>query len=363
MEPKMLVYVLMVYTLAISSILLFTKREKHLSVLLLGIYSGIQVICVGSHFIHVYREEIYQHFPHLFFMTTPFLFLIIPLFYLYIKTSIHADYGFQRNWITHFLVFIIVLIYSMLNYWIQPDAVLYEIMHSRVETLKTQSIVFTLLFNLQYLFYCCLLVIELRQVIRNRQLLFHTVFNLSLLKAIIYLYVFGCLLTWTSDVVYYFNIETGNQIRFINSLYFYFFFLFLFYMTVKGYNKGKVFKYSNTELNPDELKQLYDKILLNVRTHQPFMEPTLSLSQYAESINEQSRKVSQAINHVFGSNFNDFMNYHRIELAKQKLCLQPTLTIQEIMYTTGFNSKATFNKVFKNMTSKSPTQFRQEMQV
>lgn len=361
MEIKMLVYVLMVYTLAISSILLFTKREKHISVLLLGCYSGIQIICVGSYFINVYQEAIYQSFPQLFFMTTPFLFLIIPLFYLYIKTSIHAEYGYHRNWITHFIVFLIVLIYSLINYWIQPDAAIHEIFHSRTESLKTESIIITLLFNLQYLFYCALLVIELRQVIQNKQLLFHTVFNHSLLKATIYLYVFGCLVTWTTDVLFFLQIHPRFDIRFINSLFFYFFFLFLFYITVKGYNKGKVFKYSNTELNPDELKLLYDKILLNVKTNQPFMEPTLGLSEYAESINENSRKVSQAINHVFGSNFNDFMNHHRIELAKQKLCTMPLMTIQEIMYSTGFNSKATFNKVFKNMIGKSPSQYRQEM--
>jgi AraC-like DNA-binding protein len=334
----MLVYVLMVYTLVISSVLLFAKKDKHISVILLGCYSSIQIICVGSYFLKVYQVYIYNKAPQLFFINTPFLFLIIPLFFLYIKTSIHSEYRYNRIWIYHFIFFVIVLIYSVMKYWFKPDTYIHELFQSRTELLNTESIVVTILFDFQYIFYCVLLMVELKQVIRNRQLLFHTVFNHYLLKATIYLYVFGCLLTWMTDALYFFRLQPGFDIRFLNSIFFYFFFLFLFYITVKGYNKGKVFKYSNTELNHEELQQLYDKIISDIKANKPYMEPTLSLNQYSKSINENSRSLSQAINHVFGSNFSDFMNYHRIELAKQMLCTMPYLTIQEVMYNTGFNS-------------------------
>ena len=56
----------------------------------------------------------------------------------------------------------------------------------------------------------------------------------------------------------------------------------------------------------------------------------------------------------------DFINTYRIEKAKERL-LHPKdekETILEVMYEVGFNSKSSFNTVFKKKTGLTPSQYK-----
>jgi AraC-like DNA-binding protein len=66
--------------------------------------------------------------------------------------------------------------------------------------------------------------------------------------------------------------------------------------------------------------------------------------------------LSKMINQGFNLNFNDFINYYRIEAVKEKIKNgeQKTQTLLGIAYDCGFNSKATFNRAFKKATNQSP---------
>jgi putative ABC transport system permease protein len=56
----------------------------------------------------------------------------------------------------------------------------------------------------------------------------------------------------------------------------------------------------------------------------------------------------------------DYVNELRIEEVKRKMddpaCSH--IKIIEIAYECGFNSKATFNRVFKKLTGKPPTEYK-----
>lgn len=205
-----------------------------------------------------------------------------------------------------------------------------------------------------------MLVLELKRVINNKQVLFHAVYNHTMLKTIISLYIAGCFFSWFILVMKLLSINLKFDLNFLNTLYFYFFFVLLFYITIKGYNRKEV-KYNNFEIKPDGLKEVYEKILNCMTEKQPFLEPDINLKEFSEIINVSPRMVSQAINHFFGSNYNDFMNHHRVEQCKKRLREMPDMNIQEIMYASGFNSKATFNKVFKNLTDTTPKLYRQKV--
>ena len=70
-------------------------------------------------------------------------------------------------------------------------------------------------------------------------------------------------------------------------------------------------------------------------------------------------QLSEVINEGFGKNFNDFVNSYRVEAVKQMLQdgKQKQLSLLGIAYDCGFNSKATFNRVFKKIAQTSPTEF------
>ena len=73
-----------------------------------------------------------------------------------------------------------------------------------------------------------------------------------------------------------------------------------------------------------------------------------------------SKVVSQIINEGYACNFFDFVNTFRIEAAKTLFAnlKDEKLTIQEVMYDSGFNSKSSFNTAFKKFTNLTPTQFK-----
>ena len=74
------------------------------------------------------------------------------------------------------------------------------------------------------------------------------------------------------------------------------------------------------------------------------------------------RRLSYLINHHFGQHFMSFINHYRIELAKERLIhpIDPNETINEVMYFVGFNSKSSFNTIFKQSTGLTPTEFKKK---
>jgi len=71
-------------------------------------------------------------------------------------------------------------------------------------------------------------------------------------------------------------------------------------------------------------------------------------------------QVSDLINKGLGQNFNDYINKYRVEVIVKKLSDENNnhLSILAIALDNGFNSKATFNRVFKKKTGKSPSEYR-----
>jgi len=114
------------------------------------------------------------------------------------------------------------------------------------------------------------------------------------------------------------------------------------------------------ENNDTEIySQWKQKIIALVVGEKMYQNPALTLTELSKKLNTNSSILSKIINQSFGMNFNDFINYYRVEDVKEKL-QQPNnahLTIMSIAYDAGFNSKATFNRSFKKLTGKNPKDF------
>jgi len=92
----------------------------------------------------------------------------------------------------------------------------------------------------------------------------------------------------------------------------------------------------------------------------PYLDPSLTLQNLATQMQVPSKDLSILINHKMGQHFFDFINRYRIEAATKFLQdpAKQKLTILEILYQVGFNSKSSFNTAFKNHTGLTPTQYR-----
>jgi YesN/AraC family two-component response regulator len=83
----------------------------------------------------------------------------------------------------------------------------------------------------------------------------------------------------------------------------------------------------------------------------------LSLTKVAKSVYISANYLSERFKEVTGVNFVDYIARTRTEKAREFL-ENSNLRISEIAFAVGFQSLSQFNRVFKKLTRKSPTQFR-----
>jgi len=83
----------------------------------------------------------------------------------------------------------------------------------------------------------------------------------------------------------------------------------------------------------------------------------LSLTQVANVVNMNANHLSENFKQVTGTNFVEYVA--RIRFANTcDLLLNPKLRISEIAFAVGFQSLSQFNRIFKRLSGKSPTQYR-----
>lgn len=109
----------------------------------------------------------------------------------------------------------------------------------------------------------------------------------------------------------------------------------------------------------DRIKEL-EKMQHIVSTEKLYLDPNLSLTQLSKAIRMNPALVSDLINRGLGQNFNDYINRYRVKTIVSRLGDEnySHLSILSLALDNGFNSKATFNRVFKKITGKSPSEYR-----
>ncbi|GAB2767647.1 AraC-like DNA-binding protein [Hymenobacter luteus] len=87
-----------------------------------------------------------------------------------------------------------------------------------------------------------------------------------------------------------------------------------------------------------------------------YLNPTLTLAELAAHTGLPPRLISYTINAGLGQSFNDLVNGYRVAEVKRRLALPDAqrLTLLGIALESGFNSKTTFNRIFKQFTGVAP---------
>lgn len=119
--------------------------------------------------------------------------------------------------------------------------------------------------------------------------------------------------------------------------------------------KKQAFAYEEDEYDP-VIKELCKKMI----DERLYIQPELNLGDLANIIGVHAHQLSKLINEQLGKNFFEFVNEYRIEEFK-KLVANPKnkhFSILGLALDSGFNSKASFNRIFKNNTGFTPSEFR-----
>jgi len=98
----------------------------------------------------------------------------------------------------------------------------------------------------------------------------------------------------------------------------------------------------------------------SVLSNRWFLEPRLSIRDVASRMGTNETYVSRALNLGIGKTFNRFINELRVEHAKA-LIQSRNDNFLTIAMDSGFNSKATFNRVFRDIAGETPSTFKKRM--
>jgi AraC-like DNA-binding protein len=94
----------------------------------------------------------------------------------------------------------------------------------------------------------------------------------------------------------------------------------------------------------------------------PFTKNDLTLQELAEPLDLSPHNLSEVINTQLGKNFYDFVNSYRVAEVQRRLAdpASDNLTLLAIGIEAGFNSKSSFNAVFKKHTAMTPSEYREQ---
>ncbi|MEM9297398.1 MAG: helix-turn-helix domain-containing protein [Bacteroidota bacterium] len=138
---------------------------------------------------------------------------------------------------------------------------------------------------------------------------------------------------------------------------------FVYWIAFVGYHKIRLInpvkskiqhiEYSDAEQHLIALKKVMEREKL-------YLDPELNRNKVARHLGVSAKLVSAVLNQHANQNFNDFVNCYRVAevIDKLKSGENNHLTISGIAFDSGFNSQATFQRVFKSIKGMSPKEFQ-----
>jgi len=314
----------------------------------------------------LYNGGGYRHWPHLILFFDPFVQLIPPLIYFYVSTRIHGPLHLRPKQALHLIPFIYNLI-TWLPFYLMSSA------NKRVFYLKIQHphpLSWILLPRILVpTFY---IILSLTILVRHTRSLKKTPDkahrkNLKWL----WLLLIGILLVW--GIITFIHGYSPAQIseeefsQLSNLLSSVFIFAMgyqvLLHPEILNRDIGNITlpKYQKTGISNPEVTQIWLLLDQKMKQEMLFLEPTLTLNKLSELMNLPQHQLSQVINQKTGTNFYSFLNTQRIDHAQKMMKNTPTSKLLSIAFSSGFQSLATFNRVFKEITRQTPSQYRNQL--
>ncbi len=160
--------------------------------------------------------------------------------------------------------------------------------------------------------------------------------------------------------------------------------LLIWYIGYYGVNQAQVFLVHENLHEYDEKANAREEInkstyffnceseefrLLKARLEKLFSEQRLfkrqhlSLKETADILKTSDKKLSYLLNICLDSNFYEYVNTYRVAYFRDRLEAGDAekLTLLAIAFDSGFNSKATFNRVFKQQAGITPMAFKKQL--
>lgn len=372
------------------SIFLFSIKANKISNRLLGLLTFFWGIMVGTFALQ--DEGMYSQFPHLLKTFYMILFTLFPLLYLQVKYLLSNHVKFNRNDLIHFLPLLIMFILYV-GYYIKSGEEKIVININKPTYYAVLQIIGDEIIAIQGVVYS---VLALKLLAKYKQKVMDYQSNIDkMILKVQYIGISLSLFAWIIGIVGihldFFHVE----INFDLFIFVYLTLVLIIYIiSYSALKSPEIFKLDENQIkvvflkNQDNLssgsgrptdtkiiaetldktdqisedpiaEEINNKLLDFINTEKPYLNPELSLQELADKLEVKRHHLSNVINQKHKKNFYEFINQYRIEEVKAMMTNPENkhLKLISIAYDAGFNSKASFNRIFKQMTDMTPSQF------
>jgi len=118
-------------------------------------------------------------------------------------------------------------------------------------------------------------------------------------------------------------------------------------------------KYARSGLKKKDVSRYIKMLEHHLEKDKPYRDRELTIFDLSGQLQIPRHFLSEVINEHMGKNFYTLVNEYRIEEVKKRM-VDPAykhLTILAIAYDAGFNSKSSFNTIFKQKTGMTPSEY------
>jgi AraC-like DNA-binding protein len=358
--------------LLLSFFLLTVNTKNKLSNRLFASFLMLTAFDLSSFFTDKYFETNLNF--EVFRMTASLL--IMPIFYLYVKAVCHSDFRLKQKHLALIIPFAIANLVFLPRFYLATTIDSIYIFEHFKQMLEIRF--FYILAELQYAFYIILVFIILKKY-KEIYLENYTNANNSSYKWLFQMTVFfliaHCIVFFKSVIRYTdYNVFLNSSNVIIGTIAL----IISCWFVLKALNNPELFKGVDSNMllvnevvistekesfetpKSAEIISQIELVKKYVLENEPYLEPSLTIQELSRHVNIPVRDLSVLINHHMNQHFFDFINEYRIQKAMQILkdSSKSKLTILEILYEVGFNSKSSFNTAFKKHTNQTPTEFR-----
>ena len=130
-----------------------------------------------------------------------------------------------------------------------------------------------------------------------------------------------------------------------------------------GQNAAGNGRYRRSGLKEEDAKRYLKRLLDLMEKEKPYLNGELSINDLTQRLNIPRHYLTQILNENLGKNFYTFVNEYRVKEVI-RMMQDPAYdhyTLLALGFEAGFNSKSSFNTIFKNFTGMTPSEYREKI--
>ena len=380
MWHDLVVYTPMYVTAFWAVVLLTSPKKKNLPKHFLGLFMVLAFLVYFSHTLY-FKEK----FGTYIFLDPVYMFSslsVYPMYYWYIKLlTVETRINFKNLWLlapAAFFSAVSILVYTLMNEAEKSEYLhLFLLERVKISELsqwpKVQAVVFIcgrFVFSIQVIFF---LIHGRKLVIQYNNRIVNFYSNLEdktifWVKYLLYSFVATSLMSLTFNII-------GRSSFIGHSLWLLLpsaiFSVLLFFIGFQGYLQNHtVLELKKDEKQEPEINlkawnsdQLKKRLLDLFEKEKVYRDANLKITHVSAGLNTNRTYISKLINNEFEVSFNEFVNRYRVKEAKDLLenDSRQKFSLNHISESAGFGSVGSFIRIFKDVTGKTPGQYREQI--